>query len=118
MKVIHKIGRALDSNFFFFFIDGFVSEIRRIYKLPKSFQPSVIFTSTQNVNKSNYTKRHIRELFYAVGMCESRNSGKRFNCNWLTQIMAQSTEEQKSGFIVDSIKDAWSSVKTNSCQMQ
>ncbi|KAI8880501.1 P-loop containing nucleoside triphosphate hydrolase protein, partial [Backusella circina FSU 941] len=98
--------------------DGFVSEIRRIYKLPKSFQPSVIFTSTQNVNKSSYTKRHIRELFYAVGMCESRNNGKRFNCNWLTQIMAQSTEEQKSGFIVDSIKDAWSSVKTNSCQMQ
>jgi hypothetical protein len=116
-KVVHKIG-VLESTRVILFVDGFVSEIRRIYKLPKSFQPSVIFTSTQNVNKSNYTKRHIRELFYAVGMCESRNNGKRFNCNWLTQIMAQSTEEQKSGFIVDSIKDAWSSVKSNSCQMQ
>ncbi|KAG0745863.1 hypothetical protein G6F62_007723 [Rhizopus arrhizus] len=33
--------------------DGFVAEIRRIYKLPKSFQPSVIFTSTQNLACAN-----------------------------------------------------------------
>ncbi|KAG1467207.1 hypothetical protein G6F56_004538 [Rhizopus delemar] len=77
----------------------------------------VIFTSTQNVKNSSYTQRHIRELYFAVGMCESRNSGKRFNCNWFRQIMNIPNEEQKSNFIADSIRDAWSSV-SNACQMQ
>ena len=51
-----------------FCVDGFVAEIRRIYKLPRTFQPSVIFTSTQNVRSSSYTQRHIRELYFAVKM--------------------------------------------------
>lgn len=50
-------------------------------------------------------------------MCESRNSGKRFTCNWLRQILVIPTEEQKSNFIKESIKDAWSSM-SNACQMQ
>lgn len=123
--VIASNGKSI---FFFFFLhnffpnidiflDGFVAEIRRIYKLPKTFQPSVIFTSTQNVRTSSYTQRHMRELYFAVGMCESRNSGKRFTCNWLRQILTIPNEEQKSSFIKDSIKDAWSSM-SNACQMQ
>ncbi|CAO3667911.1 hypothetical protein G6F70_004389 [Rhizopus microsporus] len=97
--------------------DGFVAEIRRIYKLSKSFEPSVVFTSTQNVRNSSYTQRHIRELYYAVGMCEARNNGKRFTCNWFKQIMSIPSEEQKSNFIAESIKDAWSSM-SNVCQIQ
>ncbi|KAI9487594.1 MAG: P-loop containing nucleoside triphosphate hydrolase protein [Benjaminiella poitrasii] len=97
--------------------DGFVAEIRRIYKLPKTFQPSIIFTSTQNVKTSSYTRRHIRELYHAVGMCETRNYGKRFTCNWLRQILVIPNEEQKSSFIRESIKDAWSSM-SSACQMQ
>lgn len=97
--------------------DGFVAEIRRIYKLPRSLEPSVIFTSTQNVRSSSYTQRHIRELYFAVKMCETRNNGKRFTCNWLRQILTIPNEEQKSNFIRDSIKDAWSSMST-ACQMQ
>ncbi|RCH93459.1 hypothetical protein CU097_011143 [Rhizopus azygosporus] len=97
--------------------DGFVAEIRRIYKLSKSFEPSVVFTSTQNVRNSSYTQRHIRELYYAVGMCEARNNGKRFTCNWFKQIMSIPGEEQKSNFIAESIKDAWSSM-SNVCQIQ
>lgn len=50
-------------------------------------------------------------------MCETRNSGKRFTCNWLRQILTIPNEEQKSTFIKESIKDAWSSV-SNVCQMQ
>ncbi|KAI8357882.1 P-loop containing nucleoside triphosphate hydrolase protein [Choanephora cucurbitarum] len=106
-----NIDAVIESN------DGFVAEIRRIYKLPRSFEPSVIFTSTQNVRTSTYAQRHIRELYHAVGMCESRNNGKRFTCNWLRQILVIPNEEQKSNFIRDSIKDAWSSV-SNACQMQ
>ncbi|KAI7899606.1 P-loop containing nucleoside triphosphate hydrolase protein [Cokeromyces recurvatus] len=97
--------------------DGFVSEIRRIYKLSKSFQPSVIFTSTLNVRSSSYTQRHIRELCHAVSMCEARNNGKRFTCKWLRQILTIPNEEQKSNFIKESIKDVWSSM-SNACQMQ
>jgi hypothetical protein len=69
------------------------------------------------VRNSSYTQRHIRELYYAVGMCEARNNGKRFTCNWFKQIMSIPGEEQKSSFIAESIKDAWSSM-SNVCQIQ
>lgn len=59
----------------------------------------------------------MRELYMAVSLYETRNNGKRFTCNWLRQILTIPTEEQKSTFIKDSIKDAWSSV-SNACQMQ
>lgn len=112
-----SIISGIQTNWLNGFLDGFVAEIRRIYKLPRAFQPSVIFTTTQNVRSSSYTQRHIRELYNAVGMCESRNNGKRFSCNWLRQILVIPTEEQKSNFIKESIKDAWSSV-SNACQIQ
>ncbi|KAI8987591.1 P-loop containing nucleoside triphosphate hydrolase protein [Mycotypha africana] len=97
--------------------DGFVAEIRRIYKLPKLFQPSVIFTSTQNVRSSSYTRRYIVELYHAVGMCEARNNGKRFTCTWLRQILMITNEEQKTNFVKESIREAWSSM-SNACQIQ
>ncbi|KAI8980798.1 P-loop containing nucleoside triphosphate hydrolase protein [Pilobolus umbonatus] len=97
--------------------DGFISEIRRLHKLPRTFNPSVVFTTTQKFKSSYYTQRHMCELYTAVKACEERNNGKRFTCNWLRQILSIPNEEQKTGFIKDSIKDAWSSV-SHVCQMQ
>ncbi|KAI8647087.1 P-loop containing nucleoside triphosphate hydrolase protein [Parasitella parasitica] len=97
--------------------DGFVAEIRRLYKLPRSFQPSVIFTSTQNVRTNSYTQKRIRELYSAVGMCESRNDGKRFTCKWLKEIQLKLNQEEKANFIQQSIREALSSM-TNTCLMQ
>ncbi|CEP12745.1 hypothetical protein [Parasitella parasitica] len=97
--------------------DGFVSEIRRIFRLSRAFQPSVIFTSTQNVRTSSYTQKHVRELYNAVGMCESRNDGKRFTCKWLKDIQLIRIPEKKADFIQKSIKEALSSM-SNNCLMQ
>ncbi|KAF7728898.1 hypothetical protein EC973_005293 [Apophysomyces ossiformis] len=99
--------------------EGFVSEIRRIYKLSaRSFVPSVVFTSTQNVRVSSYTQKHMRELYYAVAQCEARNESKRFTCPWLRQILSLPTDEQKTNFISQSIRETWAAMTANVCQLQ
>ncbi|ORX60542.1 P-loop containing nucleoside triphosphate hydrolase protein [Hesseltinella vesiculosa] len=99
--------------------DGFVAEIRRLHNLsPRSFMPSMIFTSNQNVRMSQYAQRHVRDIYNAVRTCESRNNGRRFTCNWLHRIRTISNEEEKASYISTSIRDAWSSVTSSVCRTQ
>lgn len=100
-------------------IDGFVAEISRLYKLPaKTFVPSVVFVTTQNVRTSNLAQKQLREVYNAVVRCEARNDHRRFNCTWFRQILAQQTEEEKTEFITQSIFKAWSNVASNVCRLQ
>ncbi|ORZ17678.1 P-loop containing nucleoside triphosphate hydrolase protein [Absidia repens] len=99
--------------------EGFIAEIRRIHNLPaRTFVPSVIFTSTQNVRMSSYAQKHLKDIYNAVVLCETRNNQRRFTCTWLRRIMTIPTEEEKSTFITNSIKEAWSSMTTSVCSTQ
>ncbi|SAM01274.1 hypothetical protein [Absidia glauca] len=99
--------------------DGFIAEIRRIHNLPaRTFVPSVIFTSTQNVRMSSYAQKHLKEIYNAVVLCETRNSHHRFTCNWFRRIMAIPSEDERSVFITNSIKDAWTSMTSSVCSTQ
>ncbi|ORZ02899.1 P-loop containing nucleoside triphosphate hydrolase protein [Syncephalastrum racemosum] len=99
--------------------DGFVTEIARLYKLStKTFVPTVIFATTQNVRMSNYAQRQVRDIYNAVVRCETRNDHRRFNCTWLRQIMAYQNEDEKTDFIKQSIIGAWSTVASSVCHLQ
>ncbi|CDS04100.1 hypothetical protein LRAMOSA07055 [Lichtheimia ramosa] len=99
--------------------EGFVAEITRLYKLsPKSFVPNVIFATTKDVRMSSYGQRQIREIYNSVVRCEARNEHRRFNCTWLQQIRAHSSEEEKTEFITQSIMGAWSNMASNVCRLQ
>lgn len=108
-----------DQLLFFFLLDGFIAEIRRIHNLPaRTFMPSVIFASTQNVRMSSYTQKHLKDIYNAVVLCETRNNQRRFTCTWLRRIMTIPSEEEKSVFITNSIKEAWSSMTSSVCSTQ
>ncbi|CAO3624913.1 unnamed protein product [Cunninghamella blakesleeana] len=99
--------------------DGFIAEIRNIHNLnPRTFVPSVIFTSTQNVRMSSYTQKHMRDIYNAVVTCETRNNHRRFTCNWLQRILTIPTEEEKTAFITNSIKEVWSTIVNAACFTQ
>jgi hypothetical protein len=103
------------SLFFITIADGF----HRIHNLPaRSFVPSVIFTSTQNVRMSSYAQKHLKDIYNAVVLCETRNNQRRFTCTWLRRIMTIPSEEEKSVFITNSIKEAWSSMTSSVCSTQ
>lgn len=102
-----------------FVIEGFIAEIRRIHNLPaRTFVPSVIFTSTQNVRMSSYAQKQLKDIYNAVVLCETRNNQRRFTCTWLRRIMTIPSEEEKSIFITNSIKEAWSSMTSSVCSTQ
>ncbi|KAI8339233.1 P-loop containing nucleoside triphosphate hydrolase protein [Chlamydoabsidia padenii] len=99
--------------------EGFIAEIRRIHDLPaRTFVPSVIFTSTQNVRMSSYAQKHLKDVYNAVVLCETRNSYRRFTCNWFRRIITIPNEDDKSVFITDSIKEAWASITSSICSSQ
>ncbi|KAI9307994.1 P-loop containing nucleoside triphosphate hydrolase protein [Cunninghamella echinulata] len=99
--------------------DGFITEIRNIHKLSaRTFVPSVIFTSTQNVRMSSYTQKHMRDIYNAVVTCETRNNHRRFTCNWLQRILTIPTEEEKTVFITNSIREVWSTIVNAACFTQ
>jgi protein gp37 len=106
-------------HFWLFVTEGFIAEIRRIHNLPaRTFVPSVIFTSTQNVRMSSYAQKQLKDIYNAVVLCETRNNQRRFTCTWLRRIMTIPSEEEKSIFITNSIKEAWSSMTSSVCSTQ
>lgn len=112
-------GESLGIRYLICLVDGFIAEIRRIHNLPaRTFVPSVIFTSTQNVRMSSYAQKHLKEIYNAVVLCETRNSHHRFTCNWFRRIMAIPGEDERSVFITNSIKDAWTSMTSSVCSTQ
>ncbi|KAL0083590.1 AIG1 family-domain-containing protein [Phycomyces blakesleeanus] len=98
--------------------DGFVAQICDIYKLSRrTFVPNIVFVSTLNPRTSSYTKKCMRQLYQAVNDCHIRNHNKQFTSKWLTQIIHM-PEDRKANFITESIREAWSSLTSNKCQIQ
>ncbi|RUS20856.1 P-loop containing nucleoside triphosphate hydrolase protein [Endogone sp. FLAS-F59071] len=91
---------------------GFVAEIQRVFDLdPVSIRLPIIFLTTKNVKYSTYAHQNLKDLYDAIQVCEEQTRGKKFSCRWFQQILATPNEEQKTGFIVSSLRDAVSAIR-------
>lgn len=91
--------------------DGFVAEIQRIFDLDPSIKLPIIFLTTKNVKYSTYAHQSLQELYDAIRVREEQSRGKKFSCRWFQQILATPNEEQKTGFIVSSLREAVSAIR-------
>ncbi|GAB5586661.1 hypothetical protein Unana1_01561 [Umbelopsis nana] len=92
--------------------EGFVSELRRVFRLDeRSFDPPMVFLTTQRIRYNAYAQRHLQELYNAVVQLERDRGNKKFTCGWFHQIMATPGEDQKANFIISSVRGALGSIR-------
>jgi hypothetical protein len=94
-------------------LEGFVPELRRVFRLDeRSFDPPMVFLTTQRIRYNAYAQRHLQELYNAVVQLENDRGNKKFTCGWFHQILSTPNEDQKSNFIISSVRGALGSIKS------
>lgn len=89
-----------------------MSELRRVFRLDqRSFDPPMVFLTTQRIRYNAYAQRHLQELYNAVVQLERDRGNKKFTCGWFHQIKATPGEDQKANFIISSVRGALGSIR-------
>ncbi|RUP45081.1 hypothetical protein BC936DRAFT_148634, partial [Jimgerdemannia flammicorona] len=87
--------------------DGFAAELGRIFALdPATVKLPTIFLTTKNVKYSTYAHQCLQDLYDSIRVREEQARGKKFSCHWFRQILATPSDEEKTGFIVASVREA------------
>lgn len=90
----------------------------------RTFDPPMVFLTTQRIRYNAYTQRHLRKLYNAVVQLERDRGNKKFACGWFHQILSTPDEDQKANFIISSVRGALNQVRSaltgsgNWCAMQ
>ncbi|KAG2177993.1 hypothetical protein INT43_003246 [Umbelopsis isabellina] len=93
--------------------EGFVPELRRVFRLDeRTFDPPMVFLTTQRLRYNAYAQRHLQQLYNSVVQLEKDRGNKKFTCGWFNQILSTPTEDQKSNFIISSVRGALGSIRS------